>query len=139
MTKQIHVSLYIARVHERGETQHLAMDKLGGSVDFIKLVFDAMRSRHNQFVPLSGGNRRLQITDDLRRSGRVVDGVLDVGESGHTSIMKDQNSGIERYRRLPTDVEMIPLYFRAWSRRALNVVVRVGALRPRRLNRNIRN
>jgi hypothetical protein len=115
MSKQVQVSLYIARVHERGKKQPLQLDKLHGSGDFIKIVHEALRSRHNQFVQLSSGRRRLQITGDLRRQGRIVDGVLEVGESGHTSVMKDEKSGQELFHRKVSHVEMIPLYFRGWS------------------------
>lgn len=120
MAKQVNISLYIARIHERGDKKPLQLDSLDGSGDFLTVVHDSLKNRHNQFVPLSGGRRRLQITSDLRRRGRVVDAVVDVGESGHTSTMKDERSGEERFRRRNTDVEMIPLYFRVWSPKAAN-------------------
>lgn len=110
----VSVSLYYMRVAERRKFEPLPVDKFGGTHDLLDVVHGALQEYQGNSVEIKGGTRRTYITNDLRRKGRIIDGSVEVGTSGYTASIKDVATNEERFRQLPSQAAMIPLYFRFW-------------------------
>ncbi len=113
MANSIGLSIYIGRVRRKREKDQLILDKFDGSTDFFEVLKTAIRSNFSQYLDVGDQRRRLQANNDLYIQGRSLDGTIDVGEYGISSILRAAN-GSTSFRREREHAEMLPLYYRAW-------------------------
>lgn len=114
----VSVSLYYMRITERRKLDPLVVDNFDGAHDLLDIIHDALKEYQGNSVEIKGGSRRTYITNDLKRKGRIIDGSVEVGTSGYTASIKDVDTNEERFRQLPNQAAMIPLYFRFWVPKA---------------------
>ena len=114
----VSVSLYYMRVTERRKLAPLVVEAFDGSTDLLKVVHDALEEHQGNSVEIKGGTRRTYITNDLKRKDRVIEGSVEVGNSGYTASIKDVATNKERFKQLPSQAAMIPLYIRFWVPKA---------------------
>ncbi len=114
MSQSVSLSLYALRVTERRKNEHLSVDAFDGSTDLLGFIYDSLLEFQGNSMGIKGGTRSVYITNDLNKNGRVIDGHVEVGNSGFTASIKDVSTGRENYRQKTTDAAMIPLHFRFW-------------------------
>lgn len=112
--KTISVSLYVIRVTERRKRDPLVLSRFDGTTDLIRFIHDTLAEHQGNALGIRGGVRQVYVTNELKNSGRVVEGRVEVGNSGITASIKEIATGVENYRQKPTEAAMIPLYMRFW-------------------------
>lgn len=110
----VSVSLYAMRVTERRKSDLLKLDSFDGSSDLLDVISEALKEHQGNSVEIKGGTRRTYITNDLKRADRVLDGHVEVGDSGYTASIKNVQTSKEEFKQRPTHAAMIPLYVRFW-------------------------
>ncbi len=118
MASIITVSLYAIRITPKRQAKsksELPVDCFDGTHDLLDVFKAAFEKLHSSTGGLDEGNRRLTIPQPMNvdPKNRIMHGVLEVGGYGYGSSLRDKN-GKEKYRRKPTDAEMVPLYARIW-------------------------
>lgn len=108
------VSLYYMRVTERRKPEPQILNAFDGSTDLLDVVHDALKEHQGNSVEIKGGTRRTYITNDLKRKKRVLEGSVEVGNSGYTASIKDVKTNKEMFKQRPDQAHMIPLYVRFW-------------------------
>jgi hypothetical protein len=102
------------RITERRKPDPLVLSAFDGKTDLLAVIHDALKEYQGNSVEIKGGTRRTYITNDLNRKKRVLDGTVEVGNSGYTASIKDVATNKEMFKQLPTQAHMIPLYLRFW-------------------------
>jgi len=112
--QSVSVSLYNLKITERRKSEPLIVDSFDGSTDLLNVILDALKEHQGNSVEIKGGTRRTYITNDIKKKDRIVDGRVEVGDSGFTASIKDVTTSKEHFKQLPTHASMIPLYIRFW-------------------------
>ena len=80
----VSVSLYYLRVTERRKQEPLVLSNFDGKTDLLDVVHNALKEYQDNSVEIKGGTRRTYITNDLTRKDRIIEGSVEVGNSGYT-------------------------------------------------------
>jgi hypothetical protein len=113
MTLSIGLSTYIIRVRRKRDREMLRLDAFDGHTDFFTFATDTLRANVGQYIEVGDNRRRLQVNADIEVLGRIVEGTVDVGEYGLSSILRDEQ-GEMSFERQREHAEMLRLYYRAW-------------------------
>lgn len=108
------VSLYTLRVTERRKRDPVVLSSFDGRTDLVKEIYDCLSEHQGNALGIRGGSRQVYVSNDLRNTGRIIEGLVEVGNSGFTASIKEITTGVENYRQRPTEASMIPLYLRFW-------------------------
>lgn len=114
MSQSVSISLYALRITRRRTSDPLPVATFDGTTDLYDLIYKFLIQHQGNSIDIKGGTRSVYITNDLNKSDRIIQGQVEVGNSGFTASIKDIQTGQENYQQKVTEAAMIPLHFRFW-------------------------
>lgn len=104
------LSSYTIRVKDKGEKSYEQIDQLNGGEDLLK-VLSTFLSERKVNSSLDPKQKKLLSVNRLISNDRLLNGIIETGDYGYESNLRDIHLNSISYKRGIDDAEMLPFYF----------------------------
>jgi hypothetical protein len=109
----IGVAVYSLAIAKSRARKLELLGKFDGKNDLLAEILAILEKASVKTHDVNGAAKKFRIRD-LKSAKRKIEGILEVGNFGYGSSLRDIRTGDENYKRKVSDAEMIPLYFSIW-------------------------